>query len=104
LQNNQIRLHYNCEKNNHYTNLIIKATVTIREKEYHCVYPICVVQTNGALADIQSELLPVTGKNLLYLDNKKYLKQILYNADGRTPLYNKNQGVFLHGLEGRYTE
>ena len=104
LQNNQIRLHYNCEKNNHYTNLIIKATVTIKEKEYHCVYPICVIQTNGTLADIQSELLPVTGKNLLYLDNKKYLKQILYNADGRTPLYNKNQGVFLHGLEGRYTE
>ncbi len=29
----------------------------------------------------------------LHIDNKYTLKQIVYNADGRNPLYNKNQGV-----------
>ena len=29
----------------------------------------------------------------LHIDNKYTLKQIIYNSDGRNPLYNKNQGV-----------
>jgi hypothetical protein len=82
---------------------LVKATILFKNREYHCIYPVCIVQINGPLEDLKSELYDETGKNLLYIDNNKYLKQILYNSDGRTPMYNKNQGVFIHGLQGRAT-
>ena len=48
---------------------------------YYAAYPICMIKS------YQGFDYP------LHIDNKYTLKQVIYNSDGRRPLYNKNQGV-----------
>ena len=76
-----------------YHNQLIEASVRVRdtEQEYHAVFPICVVE--GTAAQIAA-----IKKANIYINSKKYLKQILYNSDGRTPIYNKNQGVTIENI------
>ena len=42
--------------------------------------------------------VPILEKNRIGIDKKTYLQEIVYNADGRNPVYNHNQGVKLINL------
>lgn len=60
----------------------VKTTKAAVQQEYFAFYPVPIINYNN---------------NVDYkvaLDKTYCLKQILYNSDGRNPLYNKNQGVF----------
>lgn len=82
-----------------YRNQIIRARIRWESNEYYAFYPLTVVNynsnTSGGLVDYR-----------VAVENKRTLKSILYNADGRNPLYNKNQGIFisLGNATGKYIE
>lgn len=72
----------------YYTNLIVKAQTSLEGQTYYAFYPVPVIAYKTSVPyDV-------------VLDKTKLLKDILYNSDGRNPLYNKNQGIFfkLSGL------
>lgn len=68
----------------YYNNLIVRAQTRMEGQVYYAFYPVPVINYYN------------TTSYVLTLDKTKTLKNILYNADGRNPLYNKNQGVFFN--------
>lgn len=70
------------------SNQIIKAEVTYNSNSYYSYYPIYTIDYK------ESELI-----TKIYIDKTKTLKYITYNADGRNPLFNKNQGICIR-IEG----
>lgn len=82
-----------------YRNQIIRARVRWEGNEYYAFYPLTVVNynsnTSGGLVSYR-----------VAVEDKRTLKSILYNADGRNPIYNKNQGIFisLGDVTGKYIE
>lgn len=69
-------------------NQIIKAEVTYNSNSYYSYYPIYTID--------YEELELITK---IYIDKTRTLKYITYNADGRNPLFNKNQGICIR-IEG----
>lgn len=68
------------------TQLIVQARTTLDGTTYYTNYGIVVAKYNST--------------DSVVLDDTYTLRSILYNADGRNPLYNKNQGIFLQVLDG----
>ena len=70
-----------------FSNQIVKSEIKIKDEltgkdnSYYSYYPIYTIYYNSD-----------TIKNI-YIDKTKTLKYITYNADGRNPLFNKNQGI-----------
>lgn len=63
-------------------NQIVRGQTSFEGQTYYAFYPIPVIDYN-------------TGTQYQVIIDKTYtLKAITYNADGRNPLYNKNQGLF----------
>lgn len=102
----QAILLYDSDKNNNnsYTNYIIKAQADLPIDEnkfqtYYNFYPIC--------TDLKYQVAPHTytladgdNKNVynnynVGIDRARTLRQVVYNSDGRNPLYDKNLGVGL---------
>lgn len=81
-----------------YRNQILRAKITWESNEYYAFYPLPVVNYNtGTTGNIVSYRVAI--------NSQKTLKSITYNADGRNPLYNKNQGIFISlgdDTTGRY--
>lgn len=77
-----------------FRNQIVRANIKWENYDYYAFYSIPIVNYPSG--------------NILYdvhIDNTKTLKSITYNADGRNPLYNKNQGISItlgNGLTNRY--
>lgn len=65
----------------------IKAEITYDDKKYYAFYSLPIIEYTG--------LAPSLAKNRIAIKNDEYLKDVLYNADGRNPLYNHNQGLEL---------
>ena len=63
---------------------IVKADIEYEDNNYYAFYPMPVIEYNNA------------GNLHIGLDKTTTLKSITYNADGRNPLYNKNQFVELN--------
>lgn len=74
------------------SNQIIKAEVTYNSNSYYSYYPIYTIDYK----ELESESKLI--KNI-YIDKTRTLKYITYNADGRNPLFNKNQGICIR-IEG----
>lgn len=71
-----------------FRNQIVRGSIKWEDNDYYAFYPVPVVDYSQT----------VSGQNKRYhvsIDSKKTLKSVTYNADGRNPLYNKNQGVFI---------
>ena len=65
-----------------YRNQIVKGQTLVEGQTYYAFYPVPVID------------YAANTRYKIILDKTKTLKSITYNADGRNPLYNKNQGVF----------
>lgn len=63
---------------------IVKADIEYENNNYYAFYPVPVIEYNNA------------GNLHIGLDKTTTLKSITYNADGRNPLYNKNQFIELN--------
>lgn len=63
---------------------IVKADIEYENNNYYAFYPMPVIKYNNA------------GNLHIGLDKTTTLKSITYNADGRNPLYNKNQFIELN--------
>ena len=67
-----------------FRNQIVRGSTRLDGNDYYAFYPVPVIDYK----DI--------GKRYhIGLDTTKTLKSVTYNADGRNPLYNKNQGIFI---------
>lgn len=69
-----------------FRNQIVRAETTYERNKYYAFYPIPII----------NYLEDFTGTSKKYevsINSKLTLKSITYNADGRNPLYNKNQGI-----------
>lgn len=62
------------------SNRTVKGKITDDGQEYYAFLPICSVQS----LDVNYTFI---------IKQTKTLKQVVYNSDGRHPLYNKNQGI-----------
>lgn len=71
---------------------IVKADIEYEKNNYYAFYPMPVIEYNNA------------GNFHVGLNKTTTLKSITYNADGRNPLYNKNQFIELNidGLQDCY--
>ena len=67
-------------------NYIARASCSLDAQDYYCFYPV-------VYSWYKDDSVP-----RIYLDKYKTLKYVTYNADGRVPLYNKNQGVFFANM------
>lgn len=72
--------------NRMFRNQIVRAQTTYEHNNYYAFYGIPVV---NYLEDFSG----LSKKYEIAIDSKLTLKSITYNADGRNPLYNKNQGI-----------
>ena len=68
------------------SNQIIKAEVIYNNNSYYSYYPIYTIDYKES--ESESKLI-----ENIYIDKTKTLKYIMYNSDGRNPLFNKNQGI-----------
>lgn len=67
-----------------FRNQIVRGSARLDGNDYYAFYPVPVIDYKDA------------GKRYhIGLDATKTLKSVTYNADGRNPLYNKNQGIFI---------
>lgn len=74
--------------NQEYRTQIIKTRARLESQDYYAFYPIAVVNYSKNTYEEDKSYHIAIDKNYT-------LKDILYNADGRNPLYNKNQGIKL---------
>ena len=75
-----------------YSNYIVKGEAKLDKVDgsegtqtHYAFYPICLIDYAAGVRDLG-----------IAIDKDKTLKHILYNADGRQPQYNVNQGVFFN--------
>ena len=67
-----------------FRNQIVRGSTRLDSNDYYAFYPVPVIDYKDV------------GKRYhIGLDATKTLKSVTYNADGRNPLYNKNQGIFI---------
>lgn len=67
-----------------FSNQIVRGQTRFEQQDYYSFYPIPVINYT------------FTKNYDVKIDKTKTLKYIVYNADGRNPLYNKNQGVVIN--------
>lgn len=72
-----------------FRNQIVRGMTSLEGQSYYAFYPIPVV-------NYKSSIYGDGKKYHIAIDSKKTLKSITYNSDGRNPLYNKNQGIFIN--------
>lgn len=65
---------------NYLSNNVIVGQITEDGQTYYAYFPVCSIAENNSRYHFRFK-------------KTKSLKQILYNSDGRYPLYNKNQGI-----------
>lgn len=80
----------NAQKNKRYRYQIIKGSTVWEGNDYYAFYQMPVIDYYN------NNSAPFT----VNIKNNTLLKSITYNADGRNPLYNKNQGVELELTQG----
>lgn len=71
-----------------FSNYILRAQLKYGQNNYYAFYPLCIVNYLGTL--------PKT--NRLTIDKQFLLKEVMYNADGRNPVYCHSQGVKINNL------
>lgn len=80
------------DNENGYNNLVVQGNTTIDGNSYYANYGVPIVEyTDLSGANDTGYIKPF----YVILDKYKTLKSVTYNADGRNPLYNKNQGIFI---------
>ena len=77
-----------------YRQNILKAELKYESKSYYAFFNLPYIRYNSAVPRFDS--------NRIAIKNNTYLKEIIYNADGRDPLYNHNQGLELINLPKNY--
>lgn len=82
------------------TNQIVRASATVAANEgadkqtYYAFYPVPVIDYHrSVVTEVGNDRFGLPVYDVKF-DKTKTLKNILYNADGRLPLYNENQGAF----------
>lgn len=89
--------HYNYpEENNtnkyYYRMQNIKVVVQLlNEQTYYAFFSLPIIEYEPASLEANT-LLPI---NRITIDKNYYLNEVIYNADGRNPIYNHNQGLKL---------
>lgn len=71
-----------------FSNYILRAQLKYGENNYYAFYPLCIINYIGSLPRVSR----------ISIDKQFLLKEIMYNADGRNPVYNHFQGVKINNL------
>lgn len=80
-------------ENKGYQLQIIKTHIKKDNQDYYSYYPLPIINYYIDKNNIKSY-----AKERLAIDKNSYLKEIMYNADGRNPIYNHNQGLKIINL------
>lgn len=89
-QRNQVSIEYQGKEDTKYTNYIIQARASLSNEEetnqtYYAYYPICIkTAAEGKTTDYS-----------VVIDKQKTLREVVYDASGRNPQYDKHLGVGL---------
>lgn len=84
----------------------IKATVVLkdlrnkREQYYYAFFSLPIIEYEPANIAVNA-LLNI---DRISIDKEKYLNEIIYNQDGRNPIYNHNQGLRLYNIPSSITK
>lgn len=62
----------------------LRAQITYQDKDYYAFYSLPVIYYNSTT---------IPAYNRIAINKSTLLKEVVYNADGRNPIYNHNQGV-----------
>lgn len=73
-----------------YHQYILKSESVYDKKSYYAFYSLPVI--------FYQSRIPLQESARIGINNDTYLKEVIYNADGRNPLYNHNQGLELLNL------
>lgn len=97
---------YNYPENNstnktYYRLQNIKASVQLKTGQmYYAFFSLPIIEYEPAELSAHA-LLPI---NRISIDKEYYLNEIVYNADGRNPVYNHNQGLKLYNIPSNITK
>jgi len=79
----------------------IKASVQLNDDQmYYAFFSLPVIEYEQSSIPV-SELIST---NRVSIDKNSYLNEIIYNADGRYPIYNHNQGLRLYNIPDNITK
>lgn len=79
----------------------IKASVQLKTGQmYYAFFSLPIIEYEPAELSAHV-LLPI---NRISIDKEYYLNEIIYNADGRNPVYNHNQGLKLYNIPSNITK
>ena len=87
LNNNIITWQNFFDSTHKYRQYVLKAEINYENKTYYAFYSLPVI--------IYTQNPSSLSKNRIGINKKTYLKDILYNTDGRNPIYSHNQGLEL---------
>ena len=88
IENNLLK--WNNSTNKAYRQYILKAEIRHDGKTYYASYGLPVI--------FYKNTLPTYDSSRIAIATNGYVKEVVYNADGRNPLYNHNQGLELINL------
>ena len=92
--NNLLTWNYNSKSNNPYRLQNIKAEVKLKTGEtYYAYFSLPIIEYESG-----QSLNTKLHKDTIAIDKATYLNEIVYNADGRNPVYNHNAGLKLINL------
>lgn len=92
---------YNFNQDTIYRMQNIKAEVQLSDEQmYYAFFSLPIIEYEPAAIELPS-ILPT---NRISIDRNYYLNEIIYNQDGRNPVYNHNQGLRLYNLPSNITK
>ena len=92
---------YNFNQDTIYRMQNIKAEVQLSDEQmYYAFFSLPIIEYEPAAIELPS-ILPT---NRISIDRNYYLNEIVYNQDGRNPVYNHNQGLRLYNLPSNITK
>lgn len=82
-------------------NLKVSVKTTLDDQMYYAFFSLPIIEYEYIENNLTVDQL--LKKNRISIDKNYYLNEIVYNADGRNPIYNHNQGLRLYNIPSNIT-
>lgn len=93
--------HYDYNQDKNYRMQNIRTSVQLTDDQmYYAFFSLPIIEYEPSILEVNA-LLPI---NRISIDKDFYLNEIVYNQDGRNPVYNHNQGLKLYNIPSNITK
>lgn len=101
MEDTRLVWHYDYNQDKNYRMQNIKVSVQLTDDQmYYAFFSLPIIEYEPSVLEINA-LLPI---NRISIDKDFYLNEIVYNQDGRNPVYNHNQGLKLYNIPSNITK